>query len=60
MEADIIRIHGNKDVSCILDMAEAIISYHMISSKAKAQQILTADRKQQNKQQREQIHVTVN
>ena len=55
MEADINRIHGNKDVSCILDMAEAIISYHMISSKEKAQQILTGDRKQQNKQQREQI-----
>ena len=53
MEADIISVHGNKEVSCILDMAEAIISYHMISSKEKAQQILARDRKQQNKQQRE-------
>ena len=26
MEADIISVHGNKKVSCILDMAEAIIS----------------------------------
>ena len=51
MEADIISVHGNKEVSCILDMAEAIISYHMISSKEKAQQILARDRKQQREEE---------
>ena len=51
MEADIISVHGNKEVSCILDMAEAIISYYMISSKEKAQQILARDRKQQREEE---------
>ena len=51
MEEDIIHIHGNKDVSCILDMAEAIIGYHLVSSKEKAQEILATQKKQQKEEE---------
>ena len=33
LEHDMITTHGNNDVSCIMDMAEAIINYHYITSK---------------------------
>ena len=33
LEDDTITTHGNNDVSCIMDMAEAIINYHYITSK---------------------------
>ena len=33
LEHDTITTHGNNDVSCIMDMAEAIINYHYITSK---------------------------
>lgn len=32
IERDVILIHGNKDISCVLDMAEAIINYQLINS----------------------------
>ena len=35
LEHDTITTHGNNDVSCIMDMAEAIINYHYITSKEK-------------------------
>ena len=37
LEADTIATHGNNDVSCILDMAEAIINYEIITQKEQAQ-----------------------
>ena len=33
LEHDTITTHGNNDVSCIMDMAEAIINHHYIISK---------------------------
>ena len=53
MEEDIVRIHGNKDVSYILDMAEAIIGYHLVLSKEKAQEILATQKKQQKEEEEE-------
>ena len=35
LEHDTIEAHGNKDISCIMDMAEAIINYHYTTSKEK-------------------------
>ena len=35
LEHDTIEVHGNKDLSCIIDMAEAIINYHYTTSKEK-------------------------
>ena len=35
LEHDTITTHGNKEISCIMDMAEAIINYHYITSKEK-------------------------
>ena len=35
LEHNTITTHGNNDVSCIMDMADAIINYHYITSKEK-------------------------
>ena len=35
LEHDTIEAHGNKEISCIMDMAEAIINYHYTTSKEK-------------------------
>ena len=35
LEQDTITLTGNQDVKCIMDMAEAIINYHIISNKEK-------------------------
>lgn len=48
LEKDVVQLHGNNDILTVLDMAEAIINYHIANSKEKVHADLFRQKQQEN------------